>query len=66
MYIKHMYIPSSKLTVGPSSKCLMETSLPTPMTARVYVNLSDGKTCNLYRSLSLYIYIYDVTNYVDI
>ena len=39
-----MFYHSGKLTVGPwiHSLVLMETHLPTPMTARVYVNLPEG------------------------
>ena len=42
---------------------LMETNLPTPMTARVYVNLPEGICC-LYVVFFLYHYIYLYTHHV--
>ena len=44
------HLPSCKLTnIDPeNSLVLMETNLPNPMTARVYVNLPEGKACSMY------------------
>ena len=77
-------IPSGKLTVGPwkSPVFIEETSLPTPMTARVYVNLPEG-IWYIYMAFDgfvfyelddwgcesgdiLWIYIYNITQYRDI
>ena len=51
----NMYnLPSGKLTVGPwkSPIFIEETNLPTPMTARVYVNLPEGMY-HLYQSFHI-------------
>ena len=37
-----MYPPVNSQFDPENHQCLMETSLPTPMTARVYVNLPEG------------------------
>ena len=41
-WLYHVYPLVNKLVDPENHPCLMETSLPTPMTARVYVNLPEG------------------------
>ena len=41
-WLYDVYPLVNKLVDPENHPCLMETSLPTPMTARVYVNLPEG------------------------